>query len=1163
MKKKKFFRSFLILFALCSLNVINVNGQLALHWTPPAPGHYSDYMTVTTRISIGGVIQERNTVELGAFSVVDDECRGATRLVDATQYAGTGYIARLIVRGDDNDEVYYRIYDHVSGLEYDAYISQTIVDSYISAGNAVNPLLPPTITPVSSTLTIDESITNGGVTASQTGSIAAGAFVTLTIHPATGYELDSIKAYKSNAPTTTYGLTGNGIVDNSTYTFNMPGYNTTVTASFVPSQAQLNVDNAKIAVETYATTPGYTVGQGTANTENDVKGWLVTTINTLLDGGTTGVTVEATDIAISNFSPATGGVSNGSFDFTVTLSKAGASSVTTNSLTGVITAKTTQSAPAAPSEASKTATSITLNAITDAEYRKGTEGAWQDSETFSDLTPNTPYTFYARLKETITLAASPESAGTAITTDKATLDGSVTISGNAVFGETLTAVTTGLTSTPTVELDTLTYQWYRNDSTAITDATNATYALVADDVSATITVKVESPNCIGDVRSNPTGTVAKATLSAPAAPTAASILSESITLNTIPYAEYSNDGGSTWQDSETFNSLTPNTGYTFYARIKGTTTHNESASSPASATITTIVAVISINTQPTVTTTVTEGSINGSLGVTASATGGATLSYEWFSNTSASNTGGSSTGIITTTFTIPTDLTEVGSPYYYYCKVSATGGATDVASNVATVVVNTLTNAGSPTITTQPQNVTVDTDGSAGLSVVAATNDGGTLSYRWYSNSTNVNSGGTPIPGAESNTYAPPVATVGVVYYYVEVTNTIAAGAGIGATTATITSTVAAVTVTPTYKATVSPDSHTFTAATVGYDVQSAQVFTITNTGTGQLTNVNVSLGATSDFEISTLLSAATINTGGTATVSIRPKAGLAVGPYNGTLTVTGDNGLSITAGLSFTVNAISTYTVTVSSAGTGATGSGIYTIGSTVSISAGTPPAGQQFKNWTASPTVTFANANSATTTFTMPASAVTVTATFTKTADQQAVEVARYLIENTNFAVAQATANSSSDVRNWLVDHINSLIISTGITISLSDVTVSGLSAATAGSADSPFGTNGSYSFNVSLAKGSSSETAYSSGIIIATPHVATPTGIESPKYEKLQVVSMDGGLQVRGLTPGEAFSIYNISGRLVYNSKAAATEQLVLLRERGIYIVLSGNRSIKAVY
>jgi len=72
-------------------------------------------------------------------------------------------------------------------------------------------------------------------------------------------------------------------------------------------------------------------------------------------------------------------------------------------------------------------------------------------------------------------------------------------------------------------------------------------------------------------------------------------------------------------------------------------------------------------------------------------------------------------------------------------------------------------------------------------------------------------------------------------------------------------------------------------------------------------------------------------------------------------------------------------YAVTVSSVGTGAYGSGGYEQGETVSINAGTAPAGQKFKNWTtASGGVSFANANNAATTFSMPANAVTVTANF-----------------------------------------------------------------------------------------------------------------------------------------------------------------------------------------
>jgi hypothetical protein len=77
-----------------------------------------------------------------------------------------------------------------------------------------------------------------------------------------------------------------------------------------------------------------------------------------------------------------------------------------------------------------------------------------------------------------------------------------------------------------------------------------------------------------------------------------------------------------------------------------------------------------------------------------------------------------------------------------------------------------------------------------------------------------------------------------------------------------------------------------------------------------------------------------------------------------------------------FRYNAL--YDLTVLSDGTGATASGRHAAGSTVNISAGTPPNGQQFSHWTSSPAVNFANVNGASTSFTMPVSAVTVTANF-----------------------------------------------------------------------------------------------------------------------------------------------------------------------------------------
>jgi hypothetical protein len=64
-------------------------------------------------------------------------------------------------------------------------------------------------------------------------------------------------------------------------------------------------------------------------------------------------------------------------------------------------------------------------------------------------------------------------------------------------------------------------------------------------------------------------------------------------------------------------------------------------------------------------------------------------------------------------------------------------------------------------------------------------------------------------------------------------------------------------------------------------------------------------------------------------------------------------------------------------------------------------------------------------------------------------------------------------------------------------------------------------------------------------------------------LSVRAISGGLQVSGLVPGEALALYNMQGSLIYSDKASANEQRLPLREHGIYIIVSGKRTAKAVY
>ena len=153
-------------------------------------------------------------------------------------------------------------------------------------------------------------------------------------------------------------------------------------------------------------------------------------------------------------------------------------------------------------------------------------------------------------------------------------------------------------------------------------------------------------------------------------------------------------------------------------------------------------------------------------------------------------------GETNSSYTVPT--TSVGTTYYY-CVVTNTNNSVDgnktatATSNIAKIEVLAKVNAQTPLISTQPQSDTVIQDNEKELSIVASVFDGGTLSYQWYSNNTNSNSGGTAITGATNSSYTIPTTSEGTFHYYCEVTNTNSSATG--EKTATKTSSVATITV--------------------------------------------------------------------------------------------------------------------------------------------------------------------------------------------------------------------------------------------------------------------------------------------------------------------------------------------------------------------------------
>jgi hypothetical protein len=76
-------------------------------------------------------------------------------------------------------------------------------------------------------------------------------------------------------------------------------------------------------------------------------------------------------------------------------------------------------------------------------------------------------------------------------------------------------------------------------------------------------------------------------------------------------------------------------------------------------------------------------------------------------------------------------------------------------------------------------------------------------------------------------------------------------------------------------------------------------------------------------------------------------------------------------------------------------------------------------------------------------------------------------------------------------------------------------------------------------------------------------TPTGTEPlAQPTPLSAYVQNGRLYITGLTPGQSWSLYSITGALISNKTPTTSEAELSLPARGIYIIHSGNNTIKVV-
>ena len=250
---------------------------------------------------------------------------------------------------------------------------------------------------------------------------------------------------------------------------------------------------------------------------------------------------------------------------------------------------------------------------------------------------------------------------------------------------------------------------------------------------------------------------------------------------------------------------------------------------------------------------------------------GENLSYQWQQKTSGSDWTdiASETNATYTTGQTTMDM----SGYQYRCVVSNSAGS--VTSNAATLTVTQPVTG----VTLNESNLSMFTGESKTLTATVEPETATDKSVTWESSDITV-------------------ATVdqsGNVKAEAQGTATITVKTANGGFTDTCTVTVTD----KTYTITADPSKLAFGAAYTGYDQPAAKTVTVTNTGNQSLTLDQPA--STNSFEVGSL-SKTQLAPAETATFTVQPKAGLAVGTYNESIKVTGSEGTNLSIPATFTV---------------------------------------------------------------------------------------------------------------------------------------------------------------------------------------------------------------------------------------------------------------------
>ena len=559
------------------------------------------------------------------------------------------------------------------------------------------------------------------------------------------------------------------------------------------------------------------------------------------------------------------------------------------------------------------------NVTASMEYKKSDAPSWADCGG-TEVGGLVNGTYYVRVKAAGTVLASDYQEVQIAAYVPGALGGTVSISGTAKYNETLTAVTSAITG----NTGTLSYQWKRGNTDIGTNS--STYTLVEEDIGSKITVTVSSSEETGTITSAATATVEKA--DGPAAPSVTPVACTNGSNNdgkitgVTTAMEYSTTSDFSSKTACTGTEITDLTNGTYYVRVAETATHKAGAAASVN--------VLAYSAEPTYSIDLDVNSVYSFDAVTV---GYAPITVK---TVTVSNTGTAATGDLTVALsgrnassfqlnkTSISSLAASGSDTF--TVVPKTGLSADTYTATVTVSGgNSISASFDVRFTVNPAASTysIDLDVSSVYSFDAVTVGYAPIVAKTVtvSNTGDAATGDLTVAlsGSNASSFELNKTSIADIPVSGSDTFTVVPKAGLSAGTYTATVTVSgdnSISASFNVSFTVNPDATTysidldvnsvyrFDTVTVGYAPIVAKTVTVSNTGTAATGALTVALSGrnANSFELNKT-SIADIAVSGSDTFTIAPKTGLSAGTYTATVTVSGDNSISASFNVRFTVN--------------------------------------------------------------------------------------------------------------------------------------------------------------------------------------------------------------------------------------------------------------------